>query len=62
MILSKREEYQCNHCQYAEWEYGTSYYSGWYVCSLKQYTESDDASCGCFKHFKGILIRKQWIE
>ena len=62
MILSKREEQQCNHCKHAEWEYGVSIPSGWYVCSLGNYTKSEDTNCGRFEHFKGILLRKQWVR
>ena len=61
MLLSKRELNQCNHCQHAEWEYGVNILHGWYVCKLKNYTKSDN-DCGSFKHFNGILIRKQWLK
>ena len=61
MIPSKREEEQCNHCKHAEWEYGVSVSAGWYMCSLGIPTNSRN-ECGKFEHFKGILIRKQWIK
>lgn len=61
MLFSKRELNQCNHCQHAEWEYGVNVLYGWYVCRLKIYTKSDN-ECACFKHFNGILIRKQWLK
>lgn len=58
---SKRERLQCNHCQYADWEYGSSVYSGWYLCSIGRDTRLD-WECQAFKHFEGKLIRKQWLK
>ena len=56
-----REQEQCNHCQHAEWDYGVSVRSGWYVCGKRRNTKLN-FRCGDFEHFKGKLIRKQWLR
>ena len=56
-----REQEQCNHCQHAEWDYGVSVRSGWYTCSKGRDTKFN-GKCGAFEHFKGKLIRKQWLR
>lgn len=52
---------QCNHCQFVDWEYGTSVMSGWYVCSKKRDVNFNHP-CGDFQHFTGKLLRKQWLK
>ena len=61
VLLSKREQCQCNHCQHANWEYGCNVLYGWYLCKLGRDTKFN-GECGVFEPFKGILIRKQWLK
>ena len=60
MILSKREQMQCNHCKHADWNYGISVLSGWYECNKKRDTKFD-GECGAFEQYNGLLLRKRWI-
>ena len=60
MMLSKREQMQCNHCQYADWNYGVSVLSGWYECKKGRNTKVD-GECGEFEQYNGLLLRKKWL-